>query len=126
MPNSSGYLKPLDSCVVLVAEDDPLCREIIIQSLSPLYTVIETTSGEEALAAINKVKPDLAVLDIMMGGVSGIDVCKSLQESEDESLNNIGVIFATSLDRGDQEEACWNVGASDFIVKPIRISTLLH
>ena len=126
MPHRSGYLKSLDSCVVLVAEDDPLCREIIVQSLSPLYTVVEATSGEEALAALNKVKPDLALLDIMMGGVSGIDVCKSLQESEDESLRNIGVIFVTSLDNGDQEETCWNAGASDFIVKPIRISTLLH
>lgn len=126
MPHRSGYLKSLDSCVVLVAEDDPLCREIIVKSLSPLYTVVEATSGEEALAALNKVKPDLALLDIMMGGVSGIDVCKSLQESEDESLRNIGVIFVTSLDNGDQEETCWNAGASDFIVKPIRISTLLH
>ena len=44
----------------------------------------------------------------------------------DEPLRNIGVIFVTSLDNGDQEETCWNAGASDFIVKPIRISTLLH
>lgn len=87
------------------------------------YRVLAATDGEQALKAAKKHSPDLILLDIMMPGLSGYDVCRELKG--DEELSEIPVIFLTA--RSDEEDVIkgFNVGGSDYVTKPFNAGELL-
>ena len=68
--------------------------------------------------------PDLVLLDMNMPDINGLEVCKTLKQSPVTS--QIPVIFVTSTLDVESENACWEVGASDFVMKPVNASTLTH
>jgi len=87
------------------------------------YGVVAVTNGEQAIKAAKKHEPDLILLDIMMPGKSGYEVCKELKA--DEKLSEIPVIFLTA--RSEEEDIIkgFNLGGADYVTKPFNSGELL-
>jgi signal transduction histidine kinase len=109
---------------VLVVEDAPDHLEIIAEFLRPRYQVRVATSGHEALV-LAKIQPlpDLILLDVVMPVMDGYAVFAALREAPETC--DIPVIFVTALGMEEEEEHGLNLGAVDFVVKPVSPVTLL-
>lgn len=108
--------------VILVAEDDELILKTIEHKLlKEGYKVILTRNGKDAIEAIKKEEIDLLVTDIMMPFASGIEILASLQTSE----KKIPVIMLSSLGQEEVVLNAFDLGASDFIVKPFSPNELM-
>src|SRR6185295_15014262 len=81
------------------------------------YQVCTATNGEEALAQVAKEKPDLVLLDVMMPGMSGYDVCRKLRAEPETAL--LPVVMCTSLDPHQERVKGIEAGADDFLSKPV-------
>ena len=112
-------LFPADSMTIMIVDDIKENINVLRQTLGGIgYQISVAFSGEMALDLIPKLKPDLVLLDVMMTGIDGYEVCKRLKS--DVELKNIPVIFITA--KGDTEDIVkgFEVGAVDFIMKPFR------
>jgi len=104
---------------ILLVDDEPANLAILSQILSPMFRVLATKTGKQALQnALKDPGPDLILLDIMMPGMDGYTVLSRLQENE--KTCDIRVIFVTALDESTDEEHGLKRGAVDYILKPIR------
>ncbi len=103
---------------VLVVDDDRGLLSIIERILRKDYDVILASSGLEALDLLTASGADLVLLDIMMPGMDGLEVCAEIKGNPDSS--DLPVIFLTGMEDEDAEEAALDAGAADFISKPIR------
>ena len=102
---------------ILVVDDQPLNVKLLEALLIPInYEVIRAFNGEEALSLVSKVDVDLVLLDIMMPGLDGYEVCRCLKASEATRL--IPVIMVTALDDIEAKVRGIEVGADDFLTKP--------
>jgi len=110
---------------ILVVDDEPSIARLIKMSLSvDGYEAVTATSGFEAMERVEEKKPDLVILDIMMPGMNGYEVCAELK-SKPETLN-IKVVFLTAKgDSGDAERG-FTLGAVDYIIKPFDPEELLE
>lgn len=117
--------KSLDikSATILIVDDDMINLTVIQSLVSEHYNTVTATSGEEALEICRKIQPDLILLDVIMQGISGLDVCTKLKK--DEQVNHIPVMFITSIKDQNDQNKCWDAGAVDFVEKPINGITLL-
>ena len=110
--------------IILVVEDDEDIQELLSYNLqSAGYGVIPSRDGYEALEAARKRLPDLVILDLMMPGISGFDVCRELRR--DERTARIPIIMLTA--RGDEVDRIvgLELGADDYVVKPFSPRELL-
>ncbi|MGH9243418.1 MAG: response regulator transcription factor [Acidimicrobiales bacterium] len=113
-----------DRSTVLVADDDPDIRELVIFKLEQAgYTVHAVADGEAAIAAAVALSPDLVLLDIMMPGLNGFDVCRKLRAHDDTATTP--VIMLTAKAQEADVETGFAVGADDYIVKPFSPRELL-
>ena len=87
------------------------------------YATATAASGEEGLAKIASIKPDLVLLDVMMPGISGYDVCKQIRADPDNGI--LPVVMVTSLDPTQERINGLQAGADDFLTKPINRPELL-
>ena len=117
-------IKPYAECNVLIVDDEPMSRMLLESILESVFTCATVESGEEAISYCEANLPDLVLLDMNMPDISGLDVCTALKASPE--TNHIPVIFVTSTMDIESENACWEVGASDFVMKPVNASTLTH
>ncbi len=107
---------------VLVIDDQPLNIRAVHQALAQNYEVLMATSGPAGIDACRQHQPDLILLDLVMPGMSGIDVAQRLK---DDSLTSaIPIIFVTASTDNEEESACWEAGAVDFVTKPFNPMTL--
>ncbi|MCS6119248.1 diguanylate cyclase [Shewanella baltica] len=102
---------------ILIVDDQPLNIKILHQLFNEEYELFMATNGEQAIAICQKVQPDLVLLDIEMPGMSGFDVCQHLKADPETAA--IGVIFVTAHFDEVQEVKGFQLGAVDFIHKPI-------
>jgi diguanylate cyclase (GGDEF)-like protein len=102
---------------VLVVDDEPSNIEIIAEALADRYELVFATSGEEALEQALSIRPDLILLDVVMPGMSGYDVCAQLKDKRETA--DIPVIFVTALGDVVAEARGLELGAMDYIAKPI-------
>ncbi|EGK73469.1 Response regulator receiver modulated metal dependent phosphohydrolase [Methyloversatilis universalis FAM5] len=103
---------------VLVADDTPENIDLLSGLLRQDYRVKVATNGEKALAIINSDDPpDLILLDVMMPGMNGYDVCRRIKANPDR--RGIPVIFVTAMTSIEDERLGLEVGAVDYITKPI-------
>ncbi|CAN2042663.1 putative cyclic di-GMP phosphodiesterase VC_1348 [Candidatus Magnetomoraceae bacterium gMMP-15] len=103
---------------ILVVDDTPTNIDILIETLKSNYKIIAALNGEKALKLVNsKNPPDLILLDIMMPGIDGYEVCKRLKA--DENTKDIPVIFVTAMDEIQDEAKGLELGAVDYLTKPI-------
>jgi signal transduction histidine kinase len=105
-----------DLPLVLVVDDEPDMRRYLVSMLRETYRVIEAPDGIAALEKARQQKPDLILLDVMLPGVSGLEVCRSLKEKAD--TRSIKIIILTA--RADEEAKIIALkhGADDFLIKP--------
>jgi len=108
---------------ILVVDDEPANIDILLGILGPFYDVKVAPSGAIALKITQQFTPDLILLDIMMPGMDGFEVCRQLKS--DKLLSRIPVIFVTALSQGENEEKGFELGAVDYITKPVSPSIAL-
>jgi len=103
---------------ILVVDDTPQNVKLLVDLLSVKgYQVCTAASGEEALTQVAKEKPDLVLLDVMMPGISGYDVCRRLRASPETAL--LPIVMCTSLDPHQERVKGIEAGADDFLSKPV-------
>ncbi|OWF66889.1 two-component system response regulator [Polynucleobacter hirudinilacicola] len=109
---------------VLVVDDSPDNLKLIGGLLKDLYRVKIATDGEKALAiARGPSTPDLILLDVMMPGMSGYDVCRLLKS--DPLTQNVPIIFLTALSSDQDESEGLEIGGADYVTKPVNPRVLL-
>lgn len=109
---------------LLIVDDEPTNLAALSQLLRPLYRVRAVTSGEQALrAAAEDPRPDLILLDVLMPGMDGHEVLARLRA--DATLADLPVIFLTALGDARNEELGLQLGAADYVTKPLRPTVLL-
>lgn len=110
---------------ILVADDDRDILELAVFKLTQAgYEVVAVTDGVAALAAIEADPPRLAILDVMMPGLSGIDVLRKVRANE--ATKDLDVILLTARSRDSDVDAGFATGASDYVIKPFSPRELLH
>ena len=107
---------------ILVVDDEQLNVELLEGILSKDYEVVTAYNGNEALLKVEKTFPDLILLDIMMPGMNGYEVCKKLKSNE--KTMPIPIVMVTALKEKDDRIKAIEVGADDFLSKPVDIYEL--
>lgn len=108
---------------ILAVDDDELVLKSVRQVLEDEgFEVVAVQSGQEALDYVSHQIPALIILDVIMPGLSGFDVCQRLKA--DPLLARIPVIFLTAKGRPIDEKTGLDMGADDFITKPYEVLTL--
>src|SRR2546428_11203137 len=103
---------------VLVVDDMPVNVKLLADLLAVKgYAVVTAANGAEALAKVDKEQPGLVLLDVMMPGMSGYDVCRKLRENPATAM--LPVIMVTALDPAQERVKGIEAGADDFLTKPI-------
>jgi diguanylate cyclase (GGDEF)-like protein len=110
--------------VVVLADDDPSIRLMIRHVLeSEEFDIVEAADGLEAIKAVEKHHPALVLLDAVMPGIDGFTTCKQIK---DKGHTDIPVMMITGLDDDASVERAYDVGAIDYITKPIKWAVLKH
>ena len=110
---------------ILVADDDADIRDLVTFKLTQSgYTVEAYSDGASAWAAMTERPPRLALLDVMMPGLSGLDVLRKARESA--ATANIPVILLTARSRDVDVEDGFACGATDYVIKPFSPRELVH
>ena len=102
---------------LLVVDDQPVNIQALYRIFAPDHRVLMATSGAKALALCAEDPPDLVLLDVVMPEMDGHEVCARLKA--DEATRNIPVIFVTSHTNAEEETKGLELGAIDFIAKPV-------
>ena len=106
------------SARVLVVDDQPLNVKLLEAKLTAeYYDVVTAADGLEALRIAGDVRPDIILLDVMMPGIDGYEVCRRLKG--DPELNHIPVVMVTALDAAADRIRSIDAGADDFLTKSI-------
>jgi len=109
---------------VLVVDDQAPNRKLLSDLLSTQgYAIDAAESGEEALARIQAKVPDLVLLDVVMPGLNGYEVCRRLRA--DPATSVLPVVMVTALDPTEERIKGLQAGADDFLTKPINTPELL-
>ena len=111
--DNSAIRKP----TILIVDDTPTNLTLLMGLLKGHYRVKAASNGTKALELAISSPPDLVLLDVMMPGIDGYEVCKHLKL--DKRTQNVPVIFLTAKTSVEDEEYGFSVGAVDFIHKPI-------
>ena len=110
----------LSNSTVLVVDDVETNIDILVETLGDDYDVSVAIDGESALESVESEAPDLILLDIMMPGMDGYEVCRRLKA--DERTRNIPIIFVTAMGEAEDEAKGLSLGALDYITKPFKPS----
>ena len=106
--------------VILVVDDAEINIDILMGALEDMYDVSVAMDGETALETARDILPDLILLDIMMPGMDGYEVCRRLKE--DPATRNIPVVFLTALTEVGDKAKGFDAGAADYITKPFDVA----
>ncbi len=102
---------------VLACDDEEAIRELVSYNLAKEgFAVVSVSSGEEAIRAARKDKPDVIILDLMLPGISGLDVCRRLKE--DPETARIPIIMLTAKTEDADVVLGLELGADDYVTKP--------
>jgi PAS domain S-box-containing protein len=121
-----GYKEdvPTRQGVILVIDDQPDNIRLLSKTLEQHgYEVRSTTSGTMGVVAARSAKPDLILLDIMMPGMNGYEVCQKLKA--DPQTEDIPVIFISAIDQVSDKVEAFRIGGVDYISKPFHIDEVL-
>ena len=110
---------------ILAVDDIPLNLVLVQKMLSRFKFEIRTAeNGQQALDAVSNRKPDLILLDLMMPGIDGFEVIKRLRE--DPATSDIRIVILSALNSNEDVVKGFDLGANDFIMKPIIMEKLLN
>ena len=109
---------------ILIVDDTPGNIQLLERVLSHAYTISSAGDGPEALALLeNGDKPDLILLDVMMPGMNGYEVCRRIKQ--DPTMRHIPVIFVSALDQLKDQQLGFDLGAVDYITKPFWVALVI-
>ena len=108
---------------VLIVDDETINIKILSDLLKDDMQVLFATNGEDGISTAHKSHPDLILLDIMMPGMDGYEVCRRLKTNP--KTKSIPVIFVTAMDHTQDQAAGLELGALDYITKPFSIKELV-
>jgi len=108
--------------IVLIVEDSESSIDILVASLKGSYDLMVAIDGMEALAAVERELPDLILLDVIMPGMSGYEVCNKLKGNE--KTQDIPIIFLTSVSDVLNKAQAFELGAADYLTKPFEVLEL--
>ncbi|MAR29360.1 MAG: DNA-binding response regulator [Candidatus Marinimicrobia bacterium] len=114
----------MDKKHILIVDDEQDIRNLLKFNLdNENYKTILVEDGETAISAARKSNPDLIILDLMLPGIQGLDVCRILKNSDDTS--NIPILMLTA--KGEEVDIVkgLELGADDYVVKPFSVKVLL-
>jgi len=114
----------LSKSKILVVEDNETNIDLLVELLGDDYIVSVALNGEKALDIVNKNPPDLILLDIMMPGMDGYEVCRRIKSNE--KTKYIPIIFLTAMNQDDDELKGLDLGAVDYIKKPFNPKIVKH
>lgn len=116
---------------ILVVDDEPINVELLEAYLTGEYNILTAYNGEEALEKVKSEHPDLILLDIMMPGMDGYEICRILKN--DSLTQFIPIVMVTALSERDDRIKSIEVGADEFLTKPVdkvelmaRVKSLVH
>src|SRR5919108_2368399 len=102
---------------ILVVEDEPDIRKLVQYNLSQeRFTVLEAEDGEQALNLLQREKPNLVILDLMLPGLSGMQICKMLRQRSDTS--KLPILMLTAKAGEADRVVGLEMGADDYLAKP--------
>lgn len=104
------------ACTILVVDDTEANIDILVEALGEMYEVRVALDGQGALESVSEDKPDLILLDVMMPGMDGYEVCRLLKASE--HTRDIPIIFLTAMNEKKDEAKGLALGAVDYVGKP--------
>lgn len=104
---------------ILVVDDVETNAELLVRALKDHYRLSVALDGESALRSATAEPPDLILLDVMMPGLDGYEVCRRLKR--DPATRDVPVVFLSSLDEGRDKAAGFEAGAADYITKPFEM-----
>ncbi|MGB5854681.1 MAG: diguanylate cyclase [Oceanisphaera sp.] len=113
----ASFPHPVGPLRILIVDDQPVNIRVLHQVFRGEFEVLMATSGEQAISLCQEQRPDIVLLDVVMPGLSGHDVCRRLKAGPD--TRDIPVIFVTSQNQDGDEALGFEIGAVDFITKPI-------
>jgi len=111
------------SSTLLIVEDDDELRKLLIDIFEPIFNIYEAKNGEDAFRIAQLNSPDLVLSDIMMPGISGINLCTRIKSHFDTS--HIPVVLLTALSSVEYNIKGLNCGADDYMTKPFNIRILI-
>ena len=106
---------------ILIVEDDPVLREFLCTALADEFDVAAAVTGEEAIELARQRRPDVMLLDVMLPGMSGLDIVRQLRA--DQELRDLPVLVMTAFSDIDPSEA-EAAGADRFLSKPFDLLEL--
>jgi sigma-B regulation protein RsbU (phosphoserine phosphatase) len=112
-------MKELSDCRVLIVDDVSDNVEILVEALKNDYKLSVAIDGERALRAVEKSQPDLVLLDIMMPGLDGYEVCRRLRAAE--ATRELPIMFLSALEDVQNKARGFELGANDYLTKPFEI-----
>jgi DNA-binding response OmpR family regulator len=112
----------LSAAEILIVEDDEVIMGTLAYNLSRQgFGVKGTTTGAEALRMARKLRPDLILLDLMLPGESGIEVCERIRELDE----NVVIVMVTAKDAEEDKVRGFEAGADDYVTKPFGMKELV-
>ncbi len=112
-------VKELSECRVLIVDDVKANVDVLVEALRGEYKLSVALDGERALEAALKSAPDLVLLDIVMPGIDGYEVCRRLRTSE--ATREVPVMFLSSLEDVKDKARGFEVGGNDYLTKPFEV-----
>lgn len=112
-------MKKLSECTVLIVDDTEENLDILVEALSDDYGIAVATDGEIALENLKRELPDIILLDIIMPGLDGYEICRRIKANKD--TEDIPIIFLTAITDIESKAKCFELGAVDYITKPFEI-----
>jgi len=109
---------------ILAVDDNPENNAIIEEALGEFYELKTATTGEQALDIALDFRPDIILLDIMLPGMGGYEVCRRLREHS--ALSNTKIIMVTAKGALEDRVRGYEVGADDYITKPFEEENLME
>jgi sigma-B regulation protein RsbU (phosphoserine phosphatase) len=112
-------MKNLSECRVLLVDDAKANLDILVEALKSDHKLSLATNGEMALQVAARTPPDLVLLDIVMPGISGYEVCRRMRQAPETA--EVPIMFLSSLDEVQNKTRGFEAGANDYLTKPFEM-----
>ena len=112
-------MKDLSESRILIVDDAKTNIDILVQALRDEYKLSVAVDGAAALRSVEKSPPDLVLLDIVMPGLDGYEVCRQLRAQE--STRELPIMFLSSLEDVKDKTRGFEVGGNDYLTKPFEV-----
>ena len=112
-------MKELSDCRVLIVDDVKANVDVLVAALRDEHKLSVALDGEAALRSVEKNSPDLVLLDIVMPGIDGYEVCRRLRAAS--ATRETPVMFLSSLEEVHSKTRGFEVGGNDYLTKPFEV-----